>query len=56
MSAEKPNQKLKVTIPMEKLTPYFKSDITPKDMESYILKLLEDDRIRKRKARDRDAR
>jgi hypothetical protein len=43
-------------IPMEKLSMYFKQDTTPKDIEAYILKLLEEDRIRKRKARNRDAR
>lgn len=56
MSQEKPNQKEKITIPMEKLSVYFRKDATPKDIEAYILKLLENDRIRKRKARDRDAR
>ena len=56
MEQEKPNQKLIITIPMEKLTTYFRKDTTPKDIQAYILKLLEDDRIRKRKARDRDAR
>ena len=56
MEQEKPNQKLKVTIPMEKLSPYFRKDATPQDIQTYILKLLEDDRIRKRKARHRDAR
>ena len=56
MEQEKPNQKLKVTIPMEKLSGYFRQGTTPKDMEAYILKLLEDDRIRRKKARDRDAR
>ena len=56
MSAEKPNQKEKVSIPMEKLSGYFRQGTTPKDMEAYILKLLEDDRIRRKKARDRDAR
>ena len=56
MEEEKPNQKPKITIPMEKLSAYFRKDATPKDIEAYILKLLEDDRIRKRKARDRDAR
>ena len=56
MSAEKPNQKEKVTIPMEKLAVYFRQGTTPKDMEAYILKLLEDDRIRRKKARDRGAR
>ena len=56
MEQEKPNQKLKVTIPMEKLSPYFRKDTTPQDIQTYILKLLEDDRIRRKKARDRDAR
>ena len=56
MEQEKPNQKLKVTILMEKLSPYFRKDATPQDIQTYILKLLEDDRICKRKARDRDAR
>ena len=56
MSAEKPNQKEKISIPMEKLSPYFRKDATPQDIQTYILKLLEDDRICKRKARDRDAR
>lgn len=56
MSQEKPNQKEKLTIPMEKLSGYFKSGTALKDIEAYILKLLEDDRIRKRKARERDAR
>ena len=56
MEQEKPNQKLKVSIPLEKLSGYFRQGTTPKDMEAYILKLLEDDRIRRKKARDRDAR
>ena len=56
MSAEKPNQKEKISIPLEKLSGYFRQGTTPKDMEAYILKLLEDDRIRRKKARDRDAR
>ena len=56
MRHEKPNQKEKITIPMEKLTIYFKQDTTPKDIQAYILKLLEEDRIRKARKRDRDAR
>lgn len=56
MSAEKPNQKEKVTIPMEKLAGYFRQGTTPQDIQTYILKLLEDDRIRKARKRDRDAR
>ena len=56
MSTEKPNQKQKVSIPMEKLSAYFRKDTSPKDMKAYILKLLEDDRQRKRRARSHDAR
>ena len=56
MEQEKPNQKLKVTIPMEKLSQYFRKDATPQDIQTYILKLLEEDRIRKARKRDRDAR
>ncbi len=56
MSAEKPNQKQKVSISMEKLSSYFRKDASPKDMEAYSLKLLEDDRQRKRRAHSRDAR
>ena len=56
MSAEKPNQKSKVTIPMKKLSSYFREDATPQDIREYILKLLEEDLQRKRRARSRDAR
>lgn len=56
MSQEKPNQKEKITIPMEKLSAYFRKDTTPKDIQAYILKLLEEDRIRKARKRDRDVR
>ena len=56
MSAEKPNQKQKVSISMEKLSSYFRKDTSPKDIEAYILKLLEADRQRKRRAHSRDAR
>ena len=56
MSAEKPNQKEKVSIPLEKLSGYFRQGTTPQDIQTYILKLLEEDRQRKRRARSRDAR
>ena len=56
LEREKPNQREKITIPMEKLSSYFKDDATPQEITEHILKLLEDERIRKRKARDRDAR
>ena len=56
LEKEKPNQREKITIPMEKLTGYFKSGSTPQEITEHILKLLEDERIRKRKARDREAR
>ena len=56
LEKEKPNQREKITIPMEKLSSYFKDDATPQDIKEYILKLLEEDRQRKRRARCRDAR
>ena len=56
LEREKPNQREKITIPMEKLSGYFKSGSTPQEITEHILKLLEDERIRKRKARDREAR
>ena len=56
LEKEKPNQREKITIPMEKLSGYFKSGSTPQEITEHILKLLEDERTRKRKARDRDAR
>ena len=56
MANEKPNQREKITIPMEKLSTYFKDDATPQDIKEYILKLLEEDRQRKRRARSREAR
>lgn len=56
MTTPKANQKLKVSISMEQLSPFFSPDVTPKAVIEYILKLLEDDRKRKARRRDRDAR
>ncbi len=56
LEKEKPNQREKITIPMEKLSSYFRDDATPQDIKEYILKLLEEDRQRKRRARSREAR
>ena len=54
MGEEKPNQKPKFTIPMERLERYFPSGTPQKQMEDTIFKALEFYRQRKRE--DRDAR
>jgi hypothetical protein len=41
---------------MEQLSPFFPPDVTPKAVIEYILKLLEDDRKRKARRRDREER
>ena len=56
MTKPKANQKLKVSISMEQLSPFFPQDVTPKAVIEYILKLLEDDRKRKARRRDREER
>lgn len=56
MTAEKPNQKEKITIPVEKVSMYFRKDATPQEMTDHIMKLLDEERIRKIRRRDRDAR
>ncbi len=56
MTKPKPNQQPKVSIPMEQLSPFFSPDVTPKAVIEYILKLLEDDRKRKSRRRDREER
>ena len=56
MTKPKANQKPKVSISMEQLSPFFSPDVTPKAVIEYILKLLEDDRKRKTRRRDREER
>ena len=56
MTKPKANQKPKVSISMEQLSPFFSPDVTPKAVIEYILKLLEDDRKRKARRRDREER
>ena len=56
MTKPKANQKPKVSISMEQLSPFFPQDVTPKAVIKYILKLLEDDRKRKSRRRDREER
>ena len=56
MTKPKANQKPKVSISMEQLSPFFSPDVTPKAVIEYILKLLDEDRKRKARRRDRDAR
>ena len=56
LTKPKPNQQPKISISMEQLTPFFSPDVTPKAVIEYILKLLEDDRKRKSRRRDREER
>ena len=56
MTKPKANQKSKVSISMEQLSPFFSPDVTPKAVIEYILKLLEDDHKRKARRRDREER
>ena len=56
MTKPKPNQKVKVSISMEQLSPFFPQDVTPKAVIEYILKLLDEDRKRKARRRDREER
>ena len=56
MTKPKANQKPKVSISMEQLSPFFPQDVTPKAVIEYILKLLDEDRKRKARRHDRDAR
>ena len=56
MTKPKANQKEKISISMDQLSRYFPKDVTPKAVTDYILKLLEDDRKRKARQRDRDSR
>ena len=43
LSSDKPNQKPKIHISVEKLQKYFSENDTPKSIEEYIIKLLEQD-------------
>ena len=56
MIKPKANQKPKVSISMEQLRPFFSPDVTPKAVVEYILKLLDEDRKRKARRRDREER
>ena len=56
MTKPKANQKPKVSISMEQLSPFFPQDVTPKAVVEYILKLLDEDRKRKARRRDREER
>ena len=56
MTKPKANQKPKVSISMEQLSPFFSPDVTPKAVIEYILKLLDEDRKRKARRRDREER
>lgn len=53
MGEEKPNQKERVSLPMEQLRRFFPGDYSPKEMQDAIFDLLEKER---RRRQDRGAR
>ncbi len=57
MAEEKPNQRERLSLPMDRLRPHFPDDYTPKKMQSEIMGVLEENyRPPKKKPRDRDER
>lgn len=56
MSEEKPNQREKLKIPLERLEKYFAAGTTLQQMEETVIKALDFYRQRQRERRDRDAR
>lgn len=56
MSEEKPNQREKLKIPLERLKKYFAAGTTLQQMEETVIKALDFYRQRQRERRDRDAR
>lgn len=56
MSEEKPNQREKLRIPLERLGKYFAAGATLQQMEETVIKALDFYRQRQRERRDRDAR
>ena len=56
ISEEKPNQQEKISFQVEKLTKFFPKSFTPRDMEQKIIKLIEDDYLRRQRNRNREER
>ena len=56
ISEVKPNQREKITFQVEKLTKFFPKSFTPRDMEQKIIKLIEDDYLRRQRNRNREER
>ena len=57
MAEEKPNQRERLSLPMDRLRPLFPDNYTPKKMQSEIMGVLEENyRPPKKKPRDRDER
>ena len=56
ISEEKPNQREKISFQVEKLTKFFPKSFTPRDMEQKIIKLIEDDYLRRQRNRNREER
>ena len=57
MAEEKPNQRERLSLPMDRLRPLFPAEYTPKKMQTEIMGVLEENyRPPKKKPRDYDAR
>ena len=56
MSEQKPNQKERVSLPVEQLRRYFPKHYTPQKIQDAILKLMEEQYRQRERSRDRDTR
>lgn len=57
MAEEKPNQRERLSLPMDRLRPYFPDDYTPKKMQSEIMGMVRENFRPQKKPHDRgDAR
>ena len=56
MAEQKPNQKERVSLPVEQLRRYFPKHYTPQKMQNAILKLMEEQYRQRQRSRDRDTR
>ena len=56
MAEQKPNQRERVSLPVEQLRRYFPKHYTPQKMQNAILKLMEEQYRQRERSRDRDTR
>jgi len=56
MAEQKPNQRERVSLPVEQLRRYFPKHYTPQKMQDAILKLMEEQYRQRERSRERDTR